>query len=443
MGTCYSSNTTKVRRANTNKQKNTTSCFGSLCNDSESLQSQNKSQNENIINNIQHINSSFCICHKNDELNKDLNQLIEKYKEEFEIKKINYIQIFNIFMNYIYDFTNSNFILCDTRKEAKERTQLFLKKFRQINYTLEEINSMSQERINRFCNFLKNKDVIFILKEKNSLEIFENYINFFISNRNDRNFLVRNIYILSEYIQIYNEDIPNSYIENLYYFIDEDIIYEYYPKILINSNDIKSSYLNYDNPNSNNSYAFINIYPHNANNEQNKNKLINKFDINYICNKETEAQDTFLNFFANFKIYFILNFGLSDDINLKASKYITHSESKRNKINNEEKKSLVKQKNITIPKDIQLEEFYKTVQKDFLSIIEDLKNQMIQNNCILIQFDDSIDKLFKLELIYIIIFRITGLAFDDIFNYLKCNFFDIENESLIISKKEEINNLLV
>ena len=443
MGTCYSSNTTKVRRANTNKQKNSTSCFGSLCNDSESLQSQNKSQNENIINNIQHINSSFCICHKNDELNKDLNQLIEKYKEEFEIKKINYIQIFNIFMNYVYDFTNSNFIICDTRKETKERTQLFLKKFRQINYTLEEINSMSQERINRFCNFLKNKDVIFILKEKNSLEIFENYINFFISNRNDRNFLVRNIYILSEYIQIYNEDIPNSYIENLYYFIDEDIIYEYYPKILINSNDIKSSYLNYDNPNSNNSYAFINIYPHNANNEQNKNKLINKFDINYICNKETEAQDMFLNFFAKFKIYFILNFGLSDDINLKASKYITHSESKRNKINNEEKKSLVKQKNITIPKDIQFEEFYKIVQKDFLSIIEDLKNQMIQNNCILIQFDDSIDKLFKLELIYIIIFRITGLAFDDIFNYLKCNFFDIENESLIISKKEEINNLLV
>ena len=119
MGTCYSSNTTKVRRANTNKQRNSTSCFGSLCNESESVQFQNKSQNENITNNIQHINSSFCIYQKDDKLNKDLNQLIEKYKDKLEIKKLNYIQIYNIFMNYAYDFTNSNFIICDTREETK------------------------------------------------------------------------------------------------------------------------------------------------------------------------------------------------------------------------------------------------------------------------------------------------------------------------------------
>ena len=445
MGTCYSSNTTKVRRANTNKQKSSTSCLGSLCNESESVQFQNKSQNENITNNIQHINSSFCIYQKDDKLNKDLNQLIEKYKDKLEIKKLNYIQIYNIFMNYAYDFTNSNFVICDTREETKEKTQLFLKKFRQINYTLKDIDRMNQERINRFCNFLKNKDAIFILKDETSLEIFENYITFFILNSNAQNFILKNLYVLNEYIQIYKENISNSYLENLYYFIDEDTIYEYYPKILINANDIKSSYLNNDNPNSNYSYAFINIYPHSANNEQNKNKLINKFDINYICNKNTEAPDIFLHFFSKFNIFYILNFGLSDDANIsqKPSKYITHSESKRNKINDEEKKSLIKQKNITIPKDIQFEEFYRIIQKDFLSIIEELKIQMVQNNCVLIQFDDKIDNLFKNKLVYIIMFRITGLKFDDIFNYLKSNFFDIENESLIISKKEEINKLLV
>ena len=348
-------------------------------------------------------------------------------------------------MNYAYDFTNSNFIICDTREETKEKTQLFLKKFRQINYTLKDIDRMNQERINRFCNFLKNKDAIFILKDETYLEIFENYITFFILNSNAQNFILKNLYVLNEYIQIYKENISNSYLENLYYFIDEDTIYEYYPKILINANDIKSSYLNNDNPNSNYSYAFINIYPHSANNEQNKNKLINKFDINYICNKNTETPDTFLHFFSKFNIFYILNFGLSDDANIsqKPSKYITHSESKRNKVNDEEKKSLIKQKNITIPKDIQFEEFYRIIQKDFLSIIEELKIQMVQNNCVLIQFDDKIDNLFKYKLIYIIMFRITGLKFDDIFNYLKCNFFDIENESLIISNKEEINKLLV
>ena len=64
-------------------------------------------------------------------------------------------------------------------------------------------------------------------------------------------------------------------------------------------------------------------------------------------------------------------------------------------------------------------------------------------NCILIQFDDNIESLFRYKLIFIIVYRITGLSFDEILNYLKSNFFDIENESLIASKKGEINNLLV
>ena len=104
---------------------------------------------------------------------------------------------------------------------------------------------------------------------------------------------------------------------------------------------------------------------------------------------------------------------------------------------------MIKQKNITIPKDIQFEQFYRIIQNDFFSIVEEYKVQIVENKCILIQFDDNIDNLFKFKFLYIIIFRITGLTFDDIFNYLKLNFFDIENESLIISKKNEIINLLV
>jgi hypothetical protein len=258
---------------------------------------------------------------------------------------------------------------------------------------------MSQERLNKFCNFLKNKNIIFILKDESSIEIVEKYIIFFIANNSDRRGKVKNIYILSEYIKKPDENNANSFLEYLYFFIDEDIIYEFSPKILINSIDIKSTYLNYNNNNYiNNAYAFINIYPHIVNVDQknnNNNKIINKFDINYICNKNTEEPDTFLKFISKFKIYYILNFILSkeNNINQKSSKYITHSEAKRNKIGSEEKKSLIKQKNISIQQNIQFEDFYRIIQKDFSSIVEEFKNEIIQNNCILIQFDDNIDIL--------------------------------------------------
>ena len=449
MGTCYSTNGTTKIRANNNKPKKTTSCLGSFCNDSESTQSQSKFPLVNMPANIQQIKSSYQISYNNDKLNKDLDNLIERYNDKIVIQKINYVQIYNIFMNYIYDFTMSNFLICDTREETKERNQLFLKRFHQINYNLKEIESMSQERLNKFCNYLKNKNIIFILKDESSIEIVEKYIIFFIANNSDRRGKIKNIYILNEYIKKPDENNSNSFLEYLYFFIDEDIIYEFSPKILINSIDIKSTYLNYNNNNYiNNAYAFINIYPHIVNVDQKNdinNKIINKFDINYICNKNIEETDTFLKFISKFKIYYILNFISSkeNNINQKSSKSITHSEAKRNKIGSEEKKSLIKQKNISIQQNIQFEDFYRIIQKDFLSIVEEFKNEIIQNNCILIQFDDNIDILFKYKLIFIIFYRITGLSFDEIFNYLKSNFFDIENELLISSKKEEINNLLV
>ena len=451
MGTCYSNNDTKIRKVNSNKPKRTTSCLGSLCNDSANVEeSQNKFQSQMVPNNIPKIKSTYNIYHKTDKLNNDLNELIEKYNYKLKIKKRNYVQLYNIFMNYIYDFTKSNFVICDTREELRERNQIFLKKFHQINYTLKEIETMTDERLIRFSNFLNNKNIIFILKDESSINILEQYIIFFIANINESHFMLKNIYILSEYIKEYNKDnISNiAYLENLYYFIDEDIIYNYSPKILINSNDIKSSSLNYNNPNSNNAYVFINKYSHAANINQDKkdnnNKIINKFDINYICNKNTEEPDTFLNFVSKFNIYYILNFILlNEDINKKNIKYITHSEAKRNKVEKEEKKSLIKQKNVSIPKNMAFEEFYKIIKNEFLSILEEFKNQIEENNCVLIQFDDSIDISLKYKLIYIIIFRLTGLTFDEIFNYLICNFYDIENELLCESKKEEIINLLV
>jgi hypothetical protein len=345
-------------------------------------------------------------------------------------------------MNYIYDFTKSNIVLCDTREEEKDKEQLFLKKFPQINYSINQIERMSDDRLNMFCKFMKNKNIIFILKEESSLDTIEKFIIYFIANNFDGKFTIKKIYILNEYIQKYQDNSLNTYLEYLYYYIDEDILYPYSQKILINSMDIKSSYLN--SSTSNNAYIFISSYSHSANSQKKnveKDNILNKFDINYLCHKNTEEPDIFLDFISKFKIYYIINFIKLNDNEIK--NYITHSEAKRNKINKEEKKSLIHQKNINIPKDMNFEGFYKIMQNEYTNIIEELKEQIVQNNCILIQFDDAIDNLSKIKLIYILIFKITGLSFDDITNYLKSNYYDIENESFALSKKEEIEKLLI
>ena len=437
MGTCYSSNDgVKARKS----KPRTTSCLSSLCNDSQISNSKTKIQPS--LETIPNIKSSYSISFKNDNLNNKLNELIEKYQDKLKIEKINYIQLYNIFMNYIYDFTKSNIALCDTREEEKDKDQLFLKKFPQINYSINQIERMSDDRLNMFCKFMKNKNIIFILKEESSLDTIEKFIIYFIANNFDGKFTIKKIYILNEYIQKYQDNSLNTYLEYLYYYIDEDILYPYSQKILINSMDIKSSYLN--SSTSNNAYIFISSYSHSANSQKKnveKDNILNKFDINYLCHKNTEEPDIFLDFISKFKIYYIINFIKLNDNEIK--NYITHSEAKRNKINKEEKKILIHQKNINIPKDMNFEGFYKIMQNEYTNIIEELKEQIAQNNCILIQFDDAIDNLSKIKLIYILIFKITGLSFDDITNYLKSNYYDIENESFALSKKEEIEKFLI
>lgn len=83
----------------------------------------------------------------------------------------------------------------------------------------------------------------------------EKFAIFFLAN--EGNVILESIFILSQYIKKYDEaNNSNNFMDYLYYFIDEDLIYVHPPKILINSNDINSSTINYKSPNSNNAYVF-------------------------------------------------------------------------------------------------------------------------------------------------------------------------------------------
>ena len=88
-------------------------------------------------------------------------------------------------------------------------------------------------------------------------------------------------------------------------------------------------------------------------------------------------------------------------------------------------------------------EYYKVIRNEFIPLLEEVYDQILDNNCVLIQFDDKIENIFLMKFIYIIIFKTTGLSFDNIFSYLKINFFGINQESLINEKKEEFMKLLV
>lgn len=107
-------------RKSTNKS---IGCLTSLCKGEDNLMSDNKQSSE-IVPNPQ-IKSSFSIHCTEDKLNKDIDLFIEKYKSKLKIEKINFVQLFNIFMNYKYNFTKSEFILCDIRDKLNEKINLF------------------------------------------------------------------------------------------------------------------------------------------------------------------------------------------------------------------------------------------------------------------------------------------------------------------------------
>ena len=90
---------------------------------------------------------------------------------------------------------------------------------------------------------------------------------------------------------------------------------------------------------------------------------------------------------------------------------------------------------------IDFERYYNSIQNDFDSIIEEFKYQIVNNNCIIIEFDDEINDNIKMKLLFIIVNKITGLCFEDIENYLKMNFFILDKPNIWPNKDEMMNFL--
>jgi hypothetical protein len=119
--------------------------------------------------------------------NEMLTSLICKYMDsKVKIKKLSLEQLWNISKFYQDDFTSSEYILYDLRDKIC-KTENFLKKFKAINYTIEEMRTLSGNRLNSFKKYLDYKNIIFILSTS-LVEQLDQILEFLIEIKINCNF---------------------------------------------------------------------------------------------------------------------------------------------------------------------------------------------------------------------------------------------------------------
>ena len=193
-----------------------------------------------------------------------------------KIDTINIESLWNISKYYKQDFTNCPYILYDLRKK-EFKVENFLKKYKYINYNISEIKTFNENRLKLFKNFIRNKNIIIIPQNQSINELKK--ISNFIDSLNGEIINNQKFFILTDILNIKDEDIPDFFYTYKLYKKFDDKDFEYYPNIFFPLSNIK--YLNNFN------YIYI----------QQK-----EFESHfYITNKE------FLNFCKNMGIKIILD----------------------------------------------------------------------------------------------------------------------------------------
>ena len=226
-----------------------------------------------------------------------------------KIDTINIESLWNISKYYKQDFTNCPYILYDLRKK-ENKVENFLKKYKCINYNIGEIKTFNGNRLKLFKNFIRNKNII-IIPQNQSISELKKISNFIESLSGE---IVNNqkYFILTDILNIKDEDIPEFFYNYKLYKKFDDKDFEYYPNIFFPLSNIK--YLNNFN------YIYI----------QQK-----EYESNfYVTNKD------FLNFCKNMGIKIILDL---DDIHENQEKpeiiKINSDEEDENEISENNKES--------------------------------------------------------------------------------------------------------
>lgn len=214
---------------------------------------------------------------------KNINDIILNSKNN-KIDTINIESLWNISKYYKQDFTNCPYILYDLRKK-ENKVENFLKKYKCINYNVNEIKTFNGNRLKLFKNFIRNKNIIIIPQNQSINELKK--ISNFIESLNGEIVNNQKFYILTDILNINEEDIPDFFYGYKLYKKFDDKDFENYPNIFFPLINIK--YLN------NLNYIYIQ-----------QKEFESKF---YITNKD------FLYFCKNMGIKIILD--LDEDFEMK------------------------------------------------------------------------------------------------------------------------------
>ena len=156
-----------------------------------------------------------------------------------KIDTINIESLWNISKYYKQDFTNCPYILYDLRKK-ENKIENFLKKYKCINYNIGEIKTFNGNRLKLFQNFIRNKNIIIIPQNQSINELKK--ISNFIESLNGEVVNNQKFYILTDILNIKEEDIPEFFYNYKLYKKFDDKDFEYYPNIFFPLSAIK--YLN-------------------------------------------------------------------------------------------------------------------------------------------------------------------------------------------------------
>ena len=169
---------------------------------------------------------------------KNINDIILNSKNN-KIETINIESLWNISKYYKQDFTNCPYILYDLRKK-ENKVENFLKKYKCINYNINEIKTFNGNRLKLFKNFIRNKNIIIIPQNQSINELKK--ISNFIESLNGEIVNNQKFYILTDILNINEEDIPDFFYGYKLYKKFDDKDFENYPNIFFPLINIK--YLN-------------------------------------------------------------------------------------------------------------------------------------------------------------------------------------------------------
>ena len=320
-----------------------------------------------------------------------LDLIINNIQNSFEnrTKKISIIELYNLSIYFKDDYTESEYLIYDTRRSAEQKED-YLKKMNHINYTYHQIKEINGTKLENFQYFLNNKIIIFIISDRflkneprNKGTPFEIVNLLFNINKNI------NIYLLDSPL---NEKETPSIFNKLTSFLSLKA-YEKLPYILFCYRHVTTFYID--------GYIFINFM----------DEQILSFDslINDLRVEKTEL---------NFENKFLKDMNITSIIN------IDNNSQNDFKINEKQyKKSIYK--NINCTKSSLLK-----YNSDIMELCDWLRSEVLKGHSIYINVENYDDN--RHDWIFVVITILTYIVkvgYDEIADYMKEKIIFINNIS--------------